>query len=215
MAALSIDELNVPEKNHKNLGKISYEEYFGEMELPDEEKKERMVLAGRLEAVFVSLFAELDGSDGDMDAAYEEACNSYTEIVNEFISKEVTPSALLAHVSAAVLAVIKVVNDNADSDDPWYLSDERATYIAANEANYAGNYREQIEMVKQGYKFKTWKTMADKRVRHTHKVLDRKTLNIFEPFEVGNSLMMFPKDTSLDAESCEIANCRCVVKYSK
>lgn len=215
MAVLNIDELNVSEKSHKNLKRISYEEYFGEMELSDEEKKERMVLAGRLEAVFISLFSSLSGEDGDMDVAYEEACNSYVNIANEFISRKETPSALLAHVSAAVLAVIKVVNDNANSDDEWYLSDERATCIAANEANYTGNYREQIEMVKQGYKFKTWHTMMDKRVRHTHKLVDNKTISIFEPFEVGNSLMMFPKDTSLDAESCEIANCRCVVKYSK
>lgn len=215
MAILDIDELNASEKSHKNLRKISYEEYFGEMELSDEEKKERMELAGRLETVFVSLFASLSDMDGDMDAAYEEACNSYVNIANEFISKSETPSALLAHVSATVLSVIKVTKDNADSDDDWYLSDDRVTYIAANEANYTGNYREQIEMVKQGYKSKTWHTMRDKHVRHTHRLIDSKTIGIFEPFEVGNSLMMFPKDTSLDAESCEIANCRCVVKYSK
>lgn len=215
MAVLNIDELNVSEESHKNIRKISYKEYFGEMELSDEEKEERIKLAGRLELVFIALFARLSTMDDDEDAAYDEACNSYEKISNEFLSKDATPAALLAHISMAVLAVIKVANENTNSNDEWYLSDERATYIAANEANFTGNYREQIEMVKQGYKFKTWRTMADKRVRHTHRDVNDKTIGIFEPFEVGNSLMMFPKDTSLDAEECEIANCRCVVKYSK
>lgn len=38
-------------------------------------------------------------------------------------------------------------------------------------------------------------------------------IDIFEPFEVGNSLMMFPKDHSLGAQVKEIAGCRCSLKY--
>ena len=36
--------------------KIVYETYFGEMEISDEEKKERLELAKELEPIFISFF---------------------------------------------------------------------------------------------------------------------------------------------------------------
>lgn len=56
--------------------------------------------------------------------------------------------------------------------------------------------------------------MCDRRVRHTHEMVDGETIGIYDAFEVGDALMMFPKDDSLGAGQEEIANCRCVVEYS-
>jgi hypothetical protein len=56
---------------------------------------------------------------------------------------------------------------------------------------------------------KTWVTVGDKRVRATHNAANFQTVPEGEPFVVGNSLLMFPGDTSLGAEISEIANCRC------
>lgn len=55
--------------------------------------------------------------------------------------------------------------------------------------------------------------MKDQRVRKTHREVDGETIPIDEVFLVGESLMRFPKDTSLGASAEEIVNCRCVVKY--
>lgn len=44
--------------------------------------------------------------------------------------------------------------------------------------------------------------------------VDGKTINIFKPFTVGESTMMFPLDQSLGASLREICRCRCVCKYS-
>ena len=95
------------------------------------------------------------------------------------------------------------------------IGKKRAKNVAANEANAVGNYRLQTEMVKQGYKTKEWRSKEDSHVRPTHADVDRKRIDIFEPFEVGNSLMMFPKDHSLGAQVKEIAGCRCSLKYYK
>ena len=48
--------------------KIVYETYFGEMEISDEEKKERLELAKELEPIFISFFyafLEQEGNEGD------------------------------------------------------------------------------------------------------------------------------------------------------
>ena len=55
--------------------------------------------------------------------------------------------------------------------------------------------------------------MKDKRVRETHREVDDVVLPISDPFEVGDYLMMFPKDTTFGAGPEEIVNCRCSVKY--
>ena len=60
--------------------KIVYETYFGEMEISDEEKKERLELAKELEPIFISFFyayKEQEGNEGDfiqgLSTEYEKA----------------------------------------------------------------------------------------------------------------------------------------------
>ena len=98
-------------------------------------------------------------------------------------------------------------------DDPWYLSDERATYIAANSTNSLRNLDDYIIAKKSGKKKKRWVTKMDLRVRKTHKITNGKLVDIDKPFVIGTSRLMFPCDTSLGASMSEIANCRCVCKY--
>ena len=58
-------------------------------------------------------------------------------------------------------------------------------------------------------KSKTWWTAQDNKVRESHAEVHGVTVPFDEPFEVGDSLLMFPGDTSLGAGADEIANCRC------
>ena len=102
-----------------------------------------------------------------------------------------------------------------NKDTPYFTSVERAMNIAANEANTIGNYREYTRMVKQGYKYKTWITMLDDKVRHTHAEANGYKVGIFDSFHIGASEMSFPRDYSLGAGAEEIVNCRCSLKYTK
>lgn len=64
---------------------------------------------------------------------------------------------------------------------------------------------------------KSWISLRDKRVRHTHVEADRTyssaAIPVNEAFIVGSSRMMYPGDTSLGAPIREIAHCRCSAQY--
>jgi hypothetical protein len=86
-------------------------------------------------------------------------------------------------------------------------------YNAENEANSVKNYTDYRKAIEKGKTKKKWIDMRDKRERKTHLEVGGTVIPINEPFVVGNSLMMFPKDDSLGAADKEIINCRCSVKY--
>jgi len=60
---------------------------------------------------------------------------------------------------------------------------------------------------------KEWNAIMDSKTRETHAEADGQVQPLMSPFEVGDSLLMFPGDTSFDADFSEIANCRCAAMY--
>ena len=104
--------------------------------------------------------------------------------------------------------------DSEQSTDDYYLSNDRAMFISECEANSILNYRQYSKAVKAGKTKKKWIDVGDKRERKTHLEVGGTTLTIDEPFSVGDSLLQFPKDTSLGASADEIVNCRCSIQYS-
>lgn len=207
MAVLRIDELNVAGE------KISYEQYFGDMEISEKEKRDRIRLAEELEEAFLLLFAMLQQDDEDRDSCYQYIDERYCQLATQYIGGKATPAYITEYAASVTDSIIETTVNHIDSD--YYTSKDRAMLLSANEANSIGNYREQVEAVKKGYRFKEWKTMEDPRVRHSHVKVDNTKIGIFEHFNVGSSQMMFPRDTSLGADAEEIVNCRCTLKYTK
>lgn len=204
--AREIDELNeIGEKI------IDYDEYFSEMEISEEEKEKRVELAKKFEVLF--LFFLLSYSE-KQNANYETMIyEKYIVIALEFLKQENVPLYIDDYAKKLANDVVKTTV-NHDGEE-FYTSKERGMLISANEANTLGNYNQQIQAIKSGMRYKTWITEKDRKVRHTHRAVDEKKISIFEPFRVGDSLMMFPKDMeTFNASMNEIANCRCVVKYS-
>lgn len=60
---------------------------------------------------------------------------------------------------------------------------------------------------------KTWITIGDDRVRPSHIAVNRTTLEEDGIFNVGQSRLRFPGDTSLLADIRETVNCRCSSQY--
>ncbi|RHP57429.1 hypothetical protein DWZ16_11070 [Clostridium sp. AF29-8BH] len=203
MAKLKNDELNI----------VSYEQYFGEMEISEKEKQDRIKLAYEFEEYLVWLFLALAAETWTLEEYYRMADEKYCQIAAKYMGVKEIPAYITDYAAEITMSIVDTTLNNKEVD--YYLSDERAKAIAANEANSIGNYREQVEMVKQGYKYKQWLTMKDNRVRHTHVQVDDTKIGIFDHFLVGDSEMMFPKDTSLGAEPEEIVNCRCSLRYTK
>lgn len=62
---------------------------------------------------------------------------------------------------------------------------------------------------------RVWDSAGDRRVRHTHAVLDGKTVRgLTDPFaSPSGARLRFPGDRSFGAPASEIINCRCRVQY--
>ena len=96
---------------------------------------------------------------------------------------------------------------------PFFLSEERAYLLAEDNANTLFNYYDFEQALSQNKSMKQWLTILDGRERQTHNLADGMIAVVEQPFEVGDSLLMFPKDTSLGASPEEIIGCRCSVRY--
>ena len=222
MALSSVDKLNnlttSTKKTSSKPRAIDYETYFGEMELADEEIEERIALAEDLDDVFEYLFVLYlallaAGKKVDRDELVRVVLDRYRDVIesNGMDMDERYPG--LYGISERSSDNIVETTLLYGAIDPWYTSEDRAMFLAENEANTIANYADLMDAIDAGYTLKTWRTMADRKVRDTHRELEGETISIFEPFDVGGYQMMVPKDDSMGAGPEEIVNCRCSVQW--
>lgn len=220
---MKIDELNTITKS------VPYEKYFGEMELTKEQKESRKKIAEEMEELLIFLFTLLALYRQYEISVYRVyvrnlAVKKYTKIILENRGK-VLGSNYLDNESlneiddylneyAKEFVATTFETTEKHMDDDYYFSNDRAVFVAENEANTVINYLEYKKAIAIGKTRKTWVDIRDKRERKTHLKVGGKTIGIEKAFMVGNSLMMFPKDTSMGATPEEIVNCRCTIKYS-
>lgn len=216
MAVLSFDQLNVLYKGRYKRKSIPYEEYFGEMDLDERQKGERVDFLNRFEEIMLFLFYLINAYEeyGDLeesqDFIIEQVKKKYKEIVIDYIALDEYVEEYIDNFSEDVLNTTKEHKKN-----PYYKSEDRAEFISENEANSILNYKDFIRAIDKGYTKKRWKTELDKKVRKTHEKMESRVIDISIPFVVGDSLMLFPKDTSYGASAEEIVNCRCTIEYIK
>lgn len=201
------DEINVLEQESTQRS-VPYSQYFGEMELSDDEKEKREELARQFESIFLVTFALIKIMQYTEEYMTDYLNRYYLETISNFSE----PDDYLKNYSAEMSQ--NIVNTTFQNiDDKYFTSADRAMFIAENEANTDINYLEYIKAINDSKTKKKWIDMKDKRERKTHLNVGGTILPIEQPFRVGESLMLFPKDFSLDAEAKEIVNCRCSVKY--
>lgn len=208
-----------------------------------ERKQLRIKKAQRLEADFVYFFNEVFEDILEQRFLYTKAFEEYVAELEEIMYKAVISDnitdtiPLRIHLQEAAEEIMQTtVNAYLEPESgtefdlarnrgaPMRLaiipesvvnafSRKRIQRIAANESLYASSLEEQQDAVAKGKKFKIWNTMEDERVRPSHVFVDKKEIPIDKPFQVGNSLLMFPGDTSLGADPSEIIMCRCWLTY--
>lgn len=207
---LSFDELNALYDDERDPMSIDYDEYFDDMDLTDVQKLERKDSAQELEEVFRDLLALIFYFYVDGAYDYAEAIMTAQEAYGDALyGVEVSEYFRNTHIPVTVSGIVNTML--AHPENPFNFSVDRAKLIAENEANSIWNDAEYEEALKSGKKYKTWHTIIDKRTRETHREINGKTIPIREYFVVGNSLMMFPKDSSASDE--EVVNCRCSLTY--
>lgn len=210
---MAIDELN----NLTHEKSDFYAEYFGVMELPDEEIEERIDLANKLESSFFFILALILADSKNEEIQSNEyytdiLFSSYRNAVVDFYGEEITEDSYLDLLASRQSQVIVDETILRIADD-YYTSENRAMNISANESNSVANYHRELEMIKQGKTQKQWKTRMDGRERKEHKLANGQIVGIFEPFIVGGEKLMFPTDRSLGASDKNIIGCRCVAEY--
>lgn len=206
---LSFDELNALVTNERSL---PYETYFGEMTLPEEEKAERIKMAEDLEEVFITtmiwLFTLEQANNTNYEPVRQRMEDDYMEVLRKYVEVD---NYLKTYVKSFSYDVIDSTKKH--KNDPYYYSLDRARFMAENEVNTAINHARYIEAVNAGKTMKRWESIIDEVTRKDHIEINGKYIPIGQAFHVGDSWLLFPKDTSLGASANQIVNCRCVTIY--
>lgn len=217
MSVSSYDELNIRPNNRRS---EPYKEYFSKMSISDKEKQERVTFSEQMEEVVLYILALIETTieSGETNREYIQ-----TQFYDKYLDVIALYMLIDTYIKQYTLGVTKQIidatferfsaEDKSIADD-YYLSNDRAMFISECEANSILNYRQYSKAVKAGKTKKKWIDVGDKRERKTHLEVGETILPIDEPFSVGDSLLQFPKDTSLGSSADEIVNCRCSIQYS-
>lgn len=212
----SFDEINALYEGKYKRKSIPYEQYFGDMDLSEEQKEERISFAKKFEEIMMFLFfllaayEEYGTAEESIDFIVYTIKQRYKDVVAEYLNLE---EYIEEHIEEFSQEIVETTLKH--EYEPYYTSEDRAVLTSENEANTILNYKDFIDAIQQGFTKKVWNTEMDGNVRMSHVPLEGKVLDISTPYVVGDSLMLFPKDTSYGASQEEIANCRCTITYLK
>lgn len=217
MSISSYDELNIRPNNRRS---EQYKEYFSKMSISDKEKQQRIAFSEQMEEVVLYILALIETTieSGESDQEYIQ-----TQFYDKYLDVIASYMLIDTYIKQYALDVTKQIIDatferfsaeDKSITDDYYLSNDRTMFISECEANSILNYRQYSKAVKAGKTKKKWIDVGDKRERKTHLEVGGTILPIDEPFSVGDSLLQFPKDTSLGASADEVVNCRCSIQYS-
>lgn len=205
----SFDEVNDYVTNKRG---IDFEEYFGDMDLPEKDKKKRIELAKKMENNFLIVMALLFSLQEYQNVDYEFVRSQFVYQYRSAISGTVALDQYMENY-IQTLSYDVVESTQRNSDDPYYVSPDRAKYLAENESNTSLNHQDFMDAIAAGFTLKKWVDIRDKRERKDHREVGGTIKPITEPFLVGDSVMDYPKDTSYGASASQIVNCRCSIKY--
>ena len=206
---LSFDELNDLVANKRSM---SFEQFFGEMDLSDEEIQQRIELAEKLEDGFLFVLALLFTMQQYNAVTWERARQEYESRYLSALAGYVT---ITPYIRQYVRDMSYDIMDSTKKHQAeyYYYSPDRGKFMAECEANTTRSYQCNEDAIAQGKTMKRWLTMGDKRVRETHKEVGGTSKPIGEPFYVGGSLMMFPRDTQYSPPNSLVCGCRCSIEY--
>lgn len=209
---LTFDELNKLYDETANRRSMPYDQYFGEMDLSEEQIERRKQTAQEIERFMTSVLMA-------MFYQYQEGSYSYEEITAELtreyqgmlerMNVPFTAYFLQMHVQSMVADLIASTLNNPSL--VYNYTNDRAMFIAENESNDIWNDSEYQDAILTGKTMKRWSAILDKRTRDTHREVNGAAIPIDEYFQVGEALLLYPKSDSSYPE--EVVNCRCSVIY--
>lgn len=231
---MPFDELNVLaistttfEKLNEIAGKkkqkhIDIDRYFDEMELPEIDAETRKEYARRMDKILFAALSLLfivlaQNVYNNVSAIKDKLTDDLLGLAERFTSPDTAMQNYIRRYSERFIDVTvekaQAYTDDQEEKLAYWFSEDRSIYNAENEANTIFNYDEYRIAKELGMTQKQWLTMRDERVRETHSHIDGTIIPIDAFFQVGDSLMRFPKDVEFCDDMSEIVNCRCYARY--
>ena len=209
MKIQGIDEVNIPQWDFEKY----IEEYFAPMRINEEEREQRKQASKDFRDYLLTLFL-LIGIQSEYIAVNWTVIEEEMRIEFERAALRYANNSqmLRDYIADKASEFVRITKENIDKGEYW-VSDERATYEAVNEANEVFGIDDYEMAIESGMRFKTWRGMMDSRERKSHVAMEGKKIPIEDFFVLDKGIMLHPSDF----EHCpaESYNCRCVCKYSK
>jgi uncharacterized protein with gpF-like domain len=209
MKIQGIDEVSIPQWDFEKY----IEEYFAPMRINEEEREQRKQASRDFRDYLLTLFL-LIGIQSEYIAVNWAVIEEEMRIEFERAALRYANNSqmLRDYIADKASEFVRITKENIDKGEYW-VSDERATYEAVNEANEVFGIGEYQDAVESGMKWKEWITQRDPLVRKSHREVDGKKIPINDYFVLEKGLMLYPSDY----ENCpaESYGCRCVAKYTK
>jgi hypothetical protein len=181
------------------------------MDLTKEQKEERVDLAKKLEQALLFLFSLIlmmnESNLTDIEIIVLNFKYRYRMELAQFDGMEEWIDEYTTLFSSEVVATTI-----RNKDDEYYLSNDRAVFIAENEANSVLNNADYERALKQGKTKKKWVDIRDRRERKTHLAVGGTVIPIRQYFKVGNCDMLYPHDY-VNGTAEELCGCRCSIRY--
>lgn len=204
------DEINdLPKSNI-----LSIDEFFDGIEnLTNEEREKRKKFSLEMEDILLFIFSLFltmkDFNYINQEYIEVQLQTKYLALVKKYgvdIDFEVSE-----YIKQFSQETIEVTLRNGDTQ--FFTSDDRAVLISENESQNTFNRQDYIDAIKSGKTKKQWMDIRDNRERKTHREVGGTILPIEGYFLVGDSLLLYPHDYSMNPEVKETANCRCSIRY--
>lgn len=151
--ALEFDEINALQTTQSSETRsVPFEQYFGEMELTEEEKEKRIKMAYQfndmLLFVFALISAQITFNQVDYTIIRQRLESGYMDVLAR--QGMVSDAYIKQYAADFVDDFINTTFEN--KDDSYYLSQDRAMFISENESQTMNEYNEFVEAIKHGYK---------------------------------------------------------------
>lgn len=205
-----IDKIN--DLSESNI--LSIDDYFDEIEeLTEEDKEKRKKFAFEMEDILLFIFMLFltmkDYNYINKEYIKSQLQSKYFELVQKYdVDVDFDVSEYVKKFSQDM-----VDTTLRNSDTPYFTSGDRAVLIAENESQNTFNRQDYLDAIKSGKTRKQWVDIRDKKERETHREVGGMVIPIEEYFLVGNSLLLYPHDYSMNPEAKETVNCRCGIRY--
>lgn len=209
MMPLDFDELNRMVGYGRSM---PFNEYFGEMQIPSDKRERRIDIAEDLEEGFLEILAWAFYTQQSRKISESEVKGRVKGVFETVLGSDIKRLSETDRMIDALSKDIARTTVKRGKEDPFFDSADRARLLAEDNANNFMNYLD-FEESRGRYRYKIWNTILDGRERITHNLADGQMQPMAMPFEVGTSLLMYPKDSSLGADASELIGCRCTLSY--